>query len=651
MISKVHNLNLRESTSRLAAALFIVFCLPAALWAQGATGSITGTVEDSTGAVIPGAAVTLTNQATGLANQIESQADGSYFVPNLQPGDYTVSVEIEGFKRQDVTGLRINAGSTVTQAITLEIGVVTETVEVSAQAVAVETTSGQVGSTVQIEQILEMPSISRNVFSLVNLVPGAFYAEDLNNPNATRVSLGGGRTQSASAMVDGVNNTRGGLGVQNVEMSPPIDAMQEFKVEVNNLGAEYGRSSAGVINAVTKSGTNAFHGSFYEFLRNDKLDAAGWNNDTKPSLRRNNFGGTVGGPIVKNRTFFFYNLDVLRIRQGVTRTRSVGFPEFQQGDFSRATARIKGKTKMVPIYDPDTGSGTFAKPKGTSLFPNNTIPLTRFDPVAAAVVAGNYIPAANRTPNNIANNSGNWQQIANDQFNRNFHTMKLDHEWTSNTRSFVRYILTIPDEDLSGYTPGYGVADQNGLAIKNKRQNLALNLTHLFSPTFILNATAGFNRVFVDRKSGDCCDTNYATKFGLSNESVEKGGEVFPRFNHGGGLVPVNQIGAVGNAHRDAVFTNFDYVFNFTKTRGSHTFKFGTQFSAYQGNELSRPSPSGIYGFNGRWTQKYDAKGKRIGNTGIRYADFLLGRLNSVDSRVAGTIGKRIKVLLRVFPG
>jgi len=632
--------------SHIIAAIILCLLLATSVWAQ-ALGNITGTVEDSTGAVIPGATVVITNEETGIVTRVQSRADGTYLAMNLVPGQYRISVEAPGFKRFEIRGLRLNVGTTLTQSIVLGIGVVTETIEVSGQTLMVQTTSGEVGSTVQVEQILEMPMPNRNVFSLVNLVPGAWYRGGADDE--PRISIGGGRTQSASALLDGAQNSRGGLGVQNVEMLPPIDSMREFRVEVNNMGAQYGRSSAGLINAVTKSGTNEFHGSLYEFVRNDKFDARGWAADEKPILRRNNFGGTIGGPIIKNKTHFFYNFDAIMNRGSTVQTRSVGLPEFHQGDFSNATALIGGTRKVVPIYDPSSGTGTFTAPKATQLFPGNVIPKSRWDKVAAAIVAGNYIPAPNRTPNNMDNNAGNWQEIVPDILDRNYHTIRLDHELNAKTRGYARYIVSTPDNDLTGYSKGYGVADQDGLQLSNQRHNLSLNVTHLFSPTFIMSFTGGFGRVTIDRKSGACCETNYAEKFGIPEVS-RVGGEVFPRINGiGGGLVPVDVIGAAGNANRFAVFNNFDYDLQFTKMAGIHTLKFGFKHQRFQGNDLSRAWPSGQWGFNGRWTKGYNDKGTAIANTGISYADFLLGRLNTVDARAAPNFGNRAQYYAGYF--
>ena len=629
----MHSSNL--APSRLFAVLTLAFLLPAALlFGQGSNGVLNGTVSDATGAVIPGAQVTILNAETGVAATVESGVNGAYTLP-VPAGLYNITVEADGFKQATVNGLRVNVASEVAYNFALEIGALTEVVEVTAEQLQVQTTSGSVGATVQVEQIQELPLPNRDIFNLVNLVPGAFRSESNGN-----MSIGGGRTRSTGSYIDGINNTRGGLGVQNVEMSPPVDSMQEFKVEVNSMGAKYGRSSSGVVTAVTRSGTNNWHGSLYHFMRNDAFDAAGWQNDSKPKLRRNNGGGSVGGPIAKNKTFFFYNLDVFRQAQGAIRTRSVGLPEWRNGDFSTATQNQGGNAVLVPIHDPETRTaGPRHVARNTEQFPNNTIPSSRFDPVA--VKALGFLPNPNRTPNNLNNNSGNWREQTSNDRNRDYHTFKVDHTFNSKYSSFLRMILTSPDDTLTGYSDGYGVADPNGLDILNVRQNWGWSQTYTFSPTFFVTGLVGFNRVTVDRKSGDCCETNYAQQFGIPG--LEQGGEVFPRFNIQGGRVPVNQFGAAGNANRFAAFTNFDFEANFTKVSGDHTLTFGAKYTSFQGNEVSRPQPSGAWRTTGNFTRFHPSGSSRNANTGINVADFLLGHIWNLDTRVAPGIGKRIK--------
>ena len=614
------------------AALFAVLLLflPAQLRPQFASGSITGVVKDPTGAVIPAANVTAVEQQTGIAVSVKSLHDGAFLVPNLAPATYRLTGESAGFKRLTIDGLKVDVGATLTQDLVLEIGGTTESIEVTGHTSLVETANGEVGTTVQVSHVLEMPLVDRNVFNLVNLVPGSF-------SSAGGVSIGGGRIQSGLYMVDGVNNTRGGLGTTTIELSPPVESMQEFRVEVNNFGAEFGHTAAGVVNAVTKSGTNQFHGSAYEFIRNDKFDARGWGADALPPLRRNNFGGVIGGPIRKNKTFFFYNVDYLIQLDGVTKTRNVGLPAWRTGDLSTATRDAGGRAAPVVIYDPNTGSGTFTNPLNTTPFPNNIIPTARLDPVAVKAVT--YLPAPNRVPNDPFNQTGNWQENTVNKTTRGYHTFRVDHELSDKTKFFARYILTQPDDNVTGYSKGYGIADPDGLIIHNRRQNLAVNLTHLFSPTRFVNLTAGVNRVFIDRKSGDCCATDFGKLFGLPNVP----GEAFPLFSFGGGLVPVAAIGAAGNANRIASFTNWDYIANFTDIHGQHTLKYGVQYSRFGANDHSRASPGGTWVSNGQYTRGVTATGAAVANTGANLADFLLGRLSSITASVSPSIGRRLQ--------
>ncbi len=599
--------------------------------AQTGRGTITGIVRDTSGGVVVGAAIIVTNTETGIDVSVQSQADGAYLAPQLPPGQYRLTATAPGFKRVDIGGLNLRVDTTLTQDVTLEVGVVTESVVVQATSSMVETTSGQVGTTVQIAHVIEMPLVDRNVFRLTNLVPGAMSGD--RGP-----SVGGGRINETVATLDGVNDTRGGLGTQGVEISPPVDAVQEFKVEVNSMSAEYGRSTGGFLAAVTRGGTNQFHGSFYEFVRNNKFDATRWGNDSKPPLRCNNFGGSIGGRIIRDRTFFFYNYDGLRERDPDTRTRDVGLPEWRSGDFSRAMRDANGRAAPVTIYDPETGTGTFTSPRGTQAFPGNRIPSSRFDPVAVKALA--YMPAPNRVPNNPLNNSGNWQENISNSSTRDYNTIRIDHKISGSTTMFGRYILVQPVRQVNGYSKAYGPADPDGTSVENRQQNFALNVTHLFSPSLFVTFTTGFTRTSVHRMWGDCCDTNYAGQLGLSNVP---GGYAFPRFTFAGGLVPVTALGASGNADRVSTFTNSEWNLNFTKVLGGHTLKFGASNTRYNGNDRTNASPSGAYNFSERFTRGIDASGNVIANTGIRLADFLLGRLESVSANVGPTIGKRIQ--------
>ena len=369
---------------RLAAA-FILLLLHTPLRAQSQRGSIEGTVRDSSGAMLPGASITVTNAETGSVFRTLSGDSGAYVAPQLLPGFYNVTAELTGFKQLRIERVQVNVDSAVVLGLEMELGQINETVTVEGETALVNTESGALGHVVQNRQIVDLPLNGRNVFDLVNLTPGSFRLGGL-------ISIAGGRTAGASAMLDGVYNSRGGLGQENIELSPPIDSMQEFKVQSNNMSAEFGRAAGGVVNATTRGGTNQFHGSAYEFLRNDLFDSQGWGVDQKASLRRNQFGATFGGPIRKNRSFFFYNYDGFRERRAEVRTRRVPTARERAGDFSQTQFETSPGVSggILPIYDPLTGNPNGS---GRTAFTNNMIPADRIDPIAQRLIA--LIPLPN----------------------------------------------------------------------------------------------------------------------------------------------------------------------------------------------------------------------------------------------------------------
>ncbi len=386
--------------------------------AQGLRGSIGGTVTDAGGDALAGVEVTVINEATGSTVQVISAPDGSYRAPQLLPGLYRLKATLSGFRVLNAEHVQVNMDQAVLIDLRLEIGELTETITVEGAAAAVNTESGSVGYVVQNRQILDLPLNGRNVFDLVNLTPASFRIG-----TGGHLSIAGGRTAATSARLDGVINSRGGLGNDNVEISPPIDSMQEFKVQVNSMSAEFGRTSAGLIDATTKGGANQFHGSVYEFLRNDLFDSKGWGVDQKAPLRRNQFGGTIGGPIRKNQTFFFYNYDGSRERRGVVRARQVPTAAERRGDFSRTQFEIRPGVSggVLPIYDPRTGQP----------FPGNVIPLERLDPVARKAL--DFLPPPNRAPDIPITPAGNSQQNSVNAERHDFNVIRLDHNFTSST--------------------------------------------------------------------------------------------------------------------------------------------------------------------------------------------------------------------------
>lgn len=456
----------------------------------------------------------------------------------------------------------------------------------------------------------------------------------VNRADGGDISIAGGRTRSAAVYVDGVINSRTGIGATISEFSPPVDSIQEFRVEANAPGADYGRSAAGFINAVTKSGSNTFHGAAYEFLRNDKLDARGWAADSKTKLRRNTFGGNLGGPIVRNRAFFFYNVEQLIENRAALRTRDVPLDNWRSGDFSglqRSQATSAGLVAVPQVlYDPGAGTG---QQGGLSPFPNNVIPQNRLDPVALKVMS--FYPKANRRPDDPITQRGNWQANIPVEVRRTTHTTRMDYDFGAKDKLYGRYTIFSPADDRQTASPEWGYADPNAVNSPIRQQNLALNYTHLFSPTLLLNANAGFFRFF-NFAQGNGFGQNIPAQLGLSGV----GPDVFPTFNIGGDP-GIGSIGSSGTHNRRFAFTNFEYTASLTLIRGNHTLKIGGDYRRYRGDEEGRQQASGVFGFSGISTRGLNPNGSVIANTGASMADFLLGRIDSLSLRAAGGLGRR----------
>ncbi|HYI95122.1 MAG TPA: carboxypeptidase regulatory-like domain-containing protein, partial [Bryobacteraceae bacterium] len=362
--------------------------------AQTTTGTIQGRVTDGTGSIIPNAKITIQNQATGVQQVVETSSDGNFVQPYVLPGEYTVTVEKEGFDKYVTTGLRLNVQQTVALEIPLKVGNVATTVEVSADAVQLSTSTSSVATVIQGKAILDLPLNGRNPFLLANLTPGVIPPS--NNSGSTPW-ISGGRNSSSEITIDGTSVIlpENNVSINQTGYTPIVDSIAEFNVISNALAAEYGRTGGGVINVATRSGTNEFHGSLFEFLRNSVLDANTWsnnrNNSPRAAFQRNQFGGTIGGPISipklydgKNRTFFFFAEQSTRTRNAATGTATVPVEAWKGGDFSDLR---NGSGALITIYDPltvscesacDTPSAVYVRQP----FPGNRIPMERFDPVA-----------------------------------------------------------------------------------------------------------------------------------------------------------------------------------------------------------------------------------------------------------------------------
>ncbi|MGH9667137.1 MAG: carboxypeptidase regulatory-like domain-containing protein, partial [Bryobacteraceae bacterium] len=327
--------------------------------AQSNLASISGVVSDPQGAVIPQAKVTAMNSATGVRTTVTTNGAGFYDLQNLSIGSYSVTVEHTGFRgyvRQQIT---LTTGQSLGLDVPLELGAVGQTISVIGEPPPLETRTSDVSQLVESKSIEALPLGNRRTLNVVELSGAAVFVNYPNTPANVNpnFSLAGGRVQSQMAWIDGGNAQNMRMGVGQINLDPPVESVQEVKVLTNNYSAEYGASAGGVIVETTKSGTNQFHGSAYEFLRNNVLDAPGFfapvrdGSKVSPELRYNVFGVTTGGPIIKDKTFFFFTYEGQRLRTGGTDTLTVPTAPQRAGDFSQT---FNAAGKLIPIYDPAT---------------------------------------------------------------------------------------------------------------------------------------------------------------------------------------------------------------------------------------------------------------------------------------------------------
>src|SRR5205823_4878793 len=352
---------------------------------QVAGAEVTGAIRDQAGAPVAGVTVTLASDATNQQRVVVTTNNGVYTAPSLPPGRYRVDVVMPGFKAIRRDGIRIATGETARLDFELTIGDVREEVTVTADATALRAETASLGTVVEHEQVVQLPLNGRTFITLASLAPGVALP-----PSSQLPRINGGRPRTNEYLFDGISVLQPEPG--QVAFFPVVDAIQEFKVESNSPPAEFGRFNGGVINLTTKSGANTRHGTGFEFLRNEALNARNFfqsTNATNPEYRRNQFGGTLGGPLVRNRTFFF--VDYQGQRQDIGRTVISTVPTVlqRQGIFSEAIAG-----RVPAVYDPATRNGSVP-----TAFSGNTIPSGRVDPIALALLQRYPLPTSPGTPN------------------------------------------------------------------------------------------------------------------------------------------------------------------------------------------------------------------------------------------------------------
>ncbi|MBI1355443.1 MAG: hypothetical protein GC160_13945 [Acidobacteria bacterium] len=571
--------------------------------AQGQS-RLTGTVTDNTGAVIPGATVTISNMATGVEQTAQTNQSGSYVFPNVTPGDYIVVVEYTGFKAFSQPGVTLDTGFTRTVNAQLEVGEITEVVTVEATTPLLESATSSVGQFIEREQVMNMPMVSRRSASLVRLMGNVSFRSEDGGEAVPKFSMAGGRSQNQMWTLDGSVVQNMAIGTQQLALNPPAEALQEFKAEQNNYAAEYGRAGGGYIIMTTRSGTNKMHGAMYEFFRNNAMDARSFFAKTKAPLRYNIFGGSLGGPIKKNKSFFFFNYQGSRRRDGVTYSSDdvPNIPE-KNGDFSN----IAGLTLADPL------GGVFA---------NNIIPQSRIDRIGGQVAQlypdPNVASPLNKLPaNNYVNNASN-------SLSQDFWTGKWDHNLSNNDRVSVRFMWVQAPEVIPAVFPN-AYADPRAGIRENRHKNTTVNWIHNFSPTVINE----FRFNWGDRKHIN----RSAARFSGANGDLGIQGvnpESFAHFAVNGltALVPGNQ-----ERIQDPIRT-IEIVENQTWVKGSHQVKYGVNYRYSRNIDDQNNQTGGSFTFGNRATGYQGA-------AGVGLAELLIGQVSSASINDADILDRR----------
>lgn len=585
--------------ARMMVVLIAVAALPA--MGQSTQGTITGIVTDAQGATLPEASVHITNAATGVRADTATNASGKYTVPALNIGTYTIAVEHEGFSRYRRENLTLSTDQVLGVDVQLQTGSVEQSVIVTSTTPELETRSSAIGQTIEAKSVSELPLGNRTSMNVVALTGGAVFIDSAN------YSLSGGRTKSSMTWLDGGSGQNIRIGIGTAEISPPVDTVQEIGIISNNYSAEFGGSAGGIIVQTTKSGTNKFHGTLYEFLRNDAMDAPGYfaavvnGTKNKPKLRYNIYGGTIGGPIRSDKTFFFFGYEGSRQRAGSTVTLTVPTLTQRGGDFSQT---FTAAGKLIPIYDP--ASTTVVNGATTrKQFANNVIPRGQLDPVALALM--NYYPLPNRAADNI---SGANNFRANDVGTNNsqFYLGRVDHVLTDKDRLAFRYIYTSNSTDNDSVYP---IRSADPTTNSNANDNIGYaQWAHVFSPSLVNDLRFLYDvRVYHQYADGV---GNYPTAIGLTGVSQN----AFPNFAPAG----FSPLGSSSQERQQYPVTVYQLVDNFSQSIGRHTIKYGAEARRSMDHEVSLSTASGSLSFA---TQPTGQPGNAATGNGL--ASFLVG--------------------------
>ena len=593
--------------------------------AQSEFGSVVGTITDSSDAPIAGASITIRNTDTSQTFTAVTGPGGAYTSPPLRPGAYVLSVEVQGF-RTARRELRINVDQRALVDLKLEVGSLTESVTVVSDAQLLETQTAALGNVRTTKAINDLPLNGRNFVQLFHIATGVTPVGSGPTLSPTASNQGGVMGGAVNGARPSQNDFRyDGIQSQDTDQNillfiPNPDAIQEFKVQTSAMDSTFGRSGGATVNLVYKSGSNEYHGSLFEFLRNSAFDAKNYFDSAKdpiPPFRQNQFGGTFGGRILRDRTFFFAAYQGTRNRQAQTYLNTVPLDAFKTGDFSALPLRL-----FDPATTAASGSTTTRQPFG-----NNQIPLNRFDAAGRKLI--NLYPSPN-LPGVVNNYLFNPSR----ESDTNQFDVRIDHRFSDKDNFFTRYSNSRMDAYNPSYLPAPALGNgpsYPGLNAQRAHQAV-LSYNRTFSPTLIYEFRAGFSRLRLTNDT-ELAGTNLSNQVGIPGVNTEE------RLS-GLGAISVSGYRGLGQSEFNPLLkvnNNWQYTHRFTKIAGSHTWKFGYELLRRQFNQFSPVAPMGTFSFNGQFTQNPAS----ASGTGSGIADLALGLQNSGRLDIEAVYGQR----------
>ncbi|MBK7930366.1 MAG: TonB-dependent receptor [Bryobacterales bacterium] len=621
-----------SSRGYLVVLLALLLAPTGALYAQ-ATAQLTGEVTDNSGAAAPGAEVAATATATGVERTVTTNDSGSYTIPFLAPGEYRIKVTKQGFQTISRDTVRLEVNQTARLDFTLTVGSVSETVQVTGAAPLIESDSSAIGQVVEKKAIEDLPLNGRNFVQLATLGPGVvgvgFGAKGTimsgTRPDDLRpgseLFANGNREGSNNFLIDGIdNNERLTLAIA---LRPSVEAVQEFKIQTNLFAADQGRNAGATINVLTKSGSNEWHGSLYNFLRNDNLDAKNYfvpSTTAKPPFQQNQFGASLGGKIVPDKLFFFGNYEGFRRSQARTILSTVPTTEMRTGNF----------TNVRDIFDPTTTVATAGVASGFTRTPfaNRMIPASRFDPLMARMIQAYPAPQNGALTNNytaVLKDRQRWDQGDG----------RIDWNWNEKNTVFGRFSRqdtttsrpsTFPNSRVPGFDQALGLGNEDTFAGDSTLHSFhaVTSWIRTITPTFIMEAKMGYNRfnlVFLQEGAAPGAQLGEKLGFKGSNQGPQSDG--VPIISPGGYF----GIGQTRSLPIFRINNTFHPRVDFTKLQGAHSVKFGFDARRRQITQYQTNRGNGRFNFGRTFTDNPNS----TGNTGETMAAFLLGTPSTIE--------------------